>query len=106
MEAPHMLAAISRAKTLARDSNIQISDDVIGYLCKCADVSGSWWDMLGMPTAVSPAHAAGKAAQPTTSAAWKSARSYTAEESHTSLRKSGFRHTPTAAHATALGLAL
>ena len=46
MEQTHTLAVVSRAKAIARDAGQAPKDEVLAYLCACADVSGVWQALL------------------------------------------------------------
>lgn len=46
MESAHALAVVCRAKQIVREEGIQVEDGVLGYMCRCSDIDGSWWDLL------------------------------------------------------------
>jgi hypothetical protein len=46
MERTHVLAVVSRAKAIARSSDISVRDEVLGYLCTCAEIDGTWASFL------------------------------------------------------------
>lgn len=46
MESAHALAVVCRAKQIVREAGTQVEDGVLGYMCRCSDIDGSWWDLL------------------------------------------------------------
>ena len=58
MEDAHKLAVVSRAKAIARQADQPTRDELLGYLCVCADIDGSWWALL-KPEAASNGDAPG-----------------------------------------------
>jgi hypothetical protein len=46
MEASHALAVVCRAKQIVREAGAQVEDGILGYMCRCSDIDGSWWDLL------------------------------------------------------------
>lgn len=46
MESAHALAVVCRAKQIVREAGAQVEDATLGYMCRCSDIDGSWWDLL------------------------------------------------------------
>lgn len=46
MESAHALAVVCRAKQIVREAGTQVEDGMMGYMCRCSDIDGTWWDLL------------------------------------------------------------
>jgi hypothetical protein len=64
MEQTHVLAVVSRAKAIARQGGHNLRDEILGYLCACSDIDGSWWSLLKASPPDTKAPAAGASADP------------------------------------------
>lgn len=55
MDSAHALAVVCRAKQISREQGVVAQDEILGYLCQCADINGSWMKL------VRPVHGAAEA---------------------------------------------
>jgi hypothetical protein len=46
MESAHCLAVVCRSKQIVREHGLAAEDEILGYLCRLADIDGSWWKLL------------------------------------------------------------
>lgn len=46
MDSAHALAVVCRAKQICRENTLVASDELLGYLCHCAEIRGAWSDLL------------------------------------------------------------
>lgn len=57
MDSAHALAVVCRAKQISREQGVVAQDELLGYLCQCAEINGSWRNLIR------PVHGAAEATE-------------------------------------------